>query len=122
MLAKNFDEIRDNLKKYGPRLTPVGLVIIICIIVSLRIMHNAILRNYDFNGIVENVTYDSNRFPKIIIKGEEYELTYEGWDTNINKIVIGDKMIKKRGEMELLLIKQNGIDTINLLYKEKRTH
>jgi hypothetical protein len=107
-----------NSFNYPPKTVITTLAIIACAGIALTIIGNTILRNYAFNGEVENVDYDWNRFPIISIKGETYDLNYDGWETNSNKIRIGDRMIKKKGEMTLKLIKQHSRDTIDLLYKK----
>ena len=121
------DLFNKNINKYAIIIRSIGWIIIfICVAIILHTIHNTIKRNYNFNGIVENITYDPNRNPVITIKGVEYELSYsgwnDGWDIVNNKVEVGDKMIKKKGEMELLLIKHNGRDTTNLLYNENSTH
>jgi len=119
MLSDNINEIRNNLRNYPPRLTPIGLVAIAFIFLILILIHNNRIKNYKFKGIVEDVTYNQNRYPVVKINGEEYTLDYDGWGLNENKIYTGDELIKNKGEMELKLIKPDKKDTINLLFKEK---
>lgn len=64
--------------------------------------------NYSFNGIIENVTYNSKNNPTITIKGEDYDLTYNTWGNYKNpKIEVGDTAIKKKGELSFILKKRN---------------
>ncbi len=66
----------------------------------------------EFNGIVEDVSYDFQKVPTVIINGKEYTISYTSYSFPV-KIEIGDKMIKKRKDIRLLLIKPNSKDTID---------
>ena len=76
--------------------------------IQIRLMH--------FNGTVQNVTYSVKGFPTVTINGTNYSLGYPNWGFNV-PIEKGDKLIKKKGEMDLKLIKRNRRDTIDFLMK-----
>jgi hypothetical protein len=86
------------------------------IILILWLVSNEIVRNYNFDGIVEKVTYSIKGIPKVTIKGVEYHLEYNDYHFNNGLIEKGDRLIKKKGEMDLKLIKSNSKDTINFLH------
>jgi hypothetical protein len=62
-------------------------------------------KNYEFNGVVQVVTYDIKGTPDVKINGSEYFLTYHKWGFN-HKIQVGDSLIKKRNKMVIRLVKQ----------------
>jgi len=76
--------------------------------VQIRLTH--------FNGIVQNVTYSIKGYPTVTINGTNYPLDYPNWGFRV-PIEKGDKLIKKKGEMNLKLIKRNRKDTIDFLMK-----
>jgi hypothetical protein len=73
-------------------------------------------RLMDFNGTVQNVTYSVKGFPTVTINGTNYSLDYTNWGFNV-PIEKRDKLIKKKGEMNLKLTKRNRKDTIDFLMK-----
>jgi uncharacterized lipoprotein YehR (DUF1307 family) len=101
-----------------PWRTVVTIIVAIALVYILRLIDYEIRIGYSFNGVVEDVTYDWNLSPHVKIKGKEYALSYGGWHIKVNTIEVGDKLIKKKSEWDLLLIKHNSKDTINLLYKQ----
>jgi hypothetical protein len=117
MLSDKSNEIRRNLKRHRPGVTLASIFVIalVCYLI-IRADYNSKL-SYSFSGVVTKVVYNRNNYPVVTINRVDYELSFDGWDCNDHKIDIGDKMIKKKGNMTLLLIKVNGRDTVDLLYK-----
>ena len=76
-------------------------------------------RHMQFNGIIEGVTYDFRKAPTVRIGGKDYYLNFGSSPKNIE---VGDKLIKKRGEIRILLIKFNSKDTVDSTkpYPEKK--
>jgi hypothetical protein len=113
------------MKMRYPKLTlAIFLVIGLIVYFLIRVDYNLKLA-YNFNGVVTRVVYNRNNYPIVTVNGVDYELSFDSWDCNDNKIDIGDKMIKRKGDMTLLLVKANSRDTIDLLYKapvDKPTH
>jgi hypothetical protein len=74
------------------------------------------IRLTHFNGIVQNVTYSIKGYPTVTINGTNYPLNYPYWVFTV-PIEKGDRIIKKKDEMNLKLIKRNRRDTIDFLLK-----
>jgi hypothetical protein len=92
------------------------VIIIICFVLIPALFWLAryeITEMYSFNGIVEKVSYGRQHQPTVTINGIEYYLNGPGWGFASDTIKKGDKMIKRKGDRNLLLIKPKSKDTIN---------
>lgn len=87
-----------------------GIVVCIAIIINIYFSHKykKIHLAYQFNGSVENVSYDIKGIASIVIQGVSYDLSDPNWDFDHNRIKKGDLMIKEKNSMIIKLIKSNG--------------
>ena len=92
-------------------------VVFIAIIIILLIVNNEKMRWYNFDALIQNVSYNVKGDPTITINGTEYFLSYSHWQFGIAKIEKGDRIIKIKGKMDLKLIKKNRRDTINFFHQ-----
>jgi len=61
--------------------------------------------NYEFNGIVESVSYDDKNIPSATVDGQTYYLGATNW--NFNRLIeAGDSLHKQKGNIVIELIKQ----------------
>lgn len=97
-------------RKWIVTICVIGGLFLLWIIGYIRI------RLTHFNGTVQNVTYSIKGYPTVTINGTNYPLDYPYWNFSI-PIGKGDRIIKKKGEMNLKLIKRNRKDTIDFLTK-----
>ena len=81
------------------------LAFIALIIFGLCLTGGKIARDYSFNGVVQQVSYDEKGIPTVTIKGVEYQLGYNDWGRNKDTIEVGDSMIKRKGDTHIKLIK-----------------
>ena len=102
------------IEKYGKYMLVIFFIVCL-VILQINVQRKNL--NYDFNGIVQNVTYDIKRCPTVTINGTNYSLGGRNWGFYKDTIETGDKMIKKKGSMDLYLIKPYKKDTINFLDK-----
>ena len=70
----------------------------------LYIRADKIEKNYQFNGIIEKVTYGDKKIRKVVIKGKTYFISYPSEDFN-DKIEAGDSLIKEKNSKIYKLIK-----------------
>lgn len=90
----------------------IGLSCFASLIILLHLRSYFITGNYEFDGAVEKISYSSNKgTPKVIIKGQEYILSYNDWNVD-REIEQGDSLIKRKGEMSLKLIKKETREVI----------
>lgn len=94
-------------KKY-----PILILVLIVICVQLSTFYTyEWMRYQQFDGTVEDVTYNIKKLPTVTINGKNYQIYYPyTFPVQIEK---GDKMIKRRGNIRLLLIKPHSKDTID---------
>lgn len=83
--------------------TIVGVLFSIALLV-LYIRAERIENNYQFSGIVQNITYGDKRTPKVTINNNSYFLSFPNWNFN-NKIEQGDSLIKTKNSTIYKLIK-----------------
>ena len=77
----------------------------------LYVRANKIENDYQFSGVVQNITYGDKGTPKIIVEGRTYYLTYTKEDF-IHKIKPGDSLIKKRNSRTYKLVKYDTKEVI----------
>jgi hypothetical protein len=68
-------------------------------------------KSYEFNGVVQVVTYDVKGAPDVKINGSEYFLTYHKWGFD-HKIQVGDSLIKAKNTLVIKLVKQKNMKII----------
>lgn len=61
-----------------------------------------------FNGRIDSVNYNQKSKASIFIKGVKYDLFYQKWDFDHNRIQTGDSIIKKKGSIQIKLIRPDG--------------
>jgi hypothetical protein len=89
------------------------IIALIAIVTILYMVNYEIRKNYCFEGVVENVYYNDKGTPTVTINKESFFLGYNDWDFSIVRVEKGDIMIKKKGDMNLKIIKMDSKDTIN---------
>ena len=98
-------------------LLGAGVIIIVAsffsLFIFLTIRGNNINRNYEFNGVVEDVNYDIKGTPSVTISGHVYYLSYNNWNFQ-HRIMKMDTLIKKKGYMKIILIKYSTHEKIIL--------
>jgi hypothetical protein len=85
-------------------------VIFIALIVGVQFNNKGKAKelDYQFNGIVDSVSYNIKGKASIVVKGAHYYLGAPNWDFDHNKIQKGDLISKKRNSMIIKLIKPDG--------------
>ena len=85
-------------------------VMIIALILGIRLTQKGRIENlnYQFDGVVDSVSYDIKGYATITVKGSHYYLGGTSWDFNHNRIQKGDSILKKRNSMIVKLIKPDG--------------
>ncbi len=69
--------------------------------------------SWSFKGEVENVKYGFLRSTPIInVNNNEYDLWRTKWDTHL-KIQVGDTIVKRKGTLNIFLIRRGTRDTLN---------
>ena len=67
-----------------------------------------ITQNYEFSGVVQNVTYTSNHYqPIITVNNKQYDLEWVRWYDDLYKIEVGDTVVKHKYDQHMALIKRN---------------
>ncbi|MBD1366688.1 hypothetical protein IDJ77_22945 [Mucilaginibacter sp. ZT4R22] len=84
-----------------------GLIIAAALIYFSRREYQTIL-SYQFNGVVDSVSYNAKGQAYVHIKGIQYYLSDNTWDFDHDRIAKGDSMIKGKNSMVVKLIKANG--------------
>ena len=69
----------------------------------LTIRADIIEKGYQFNGIIEKITYNEKKIPEITVNGKAYGLS-TSWRFN-EKMSVGDSLIKEKGLLNYKLIK-----------------
>ncbi len=82
----------------------VGIPVFMGIVIFLYFRAYITEKHYEFQGVVQNVSYDIKGTPDIYIDGKKYILSYNDWNFNY-KIDKGDSLIKRKNEMVIKLIK-----------------
>ncbi|HEX3385625.1 MAG TPA: hypothetical protein VHS53_10575, partial [Mucilaginibacter sp.] len=101
-----FDKIDYWVERMKVKFRRYPLLIFAIIIVYIgcaRLLDDIWTRHMQFKGIVEGVAYDPKGNPTVRIAGEDYYLTSYNYVWPV-KIETGDRLIKNRGEIRLLLI------------------
>jgi hypothetical protein len=102
--------MRTFFKRYRKIIAPIcilGVIFVLWLIAYERAL------NYNFNGIVERISYDAQDEPTVIINGTEYDLGCNNWGIHKDKketIEVGDSLIKIKGQIFIKLIKRNRKD------------
>jgi hypothetical protein len=114
-MGKIFDYIYQKITELDRLLNRViiGLFITIVVItiikgIRLNIKGKAESLNYQFDGIVDSVSYDIKGGATVVIKGSHYYLGGTSWSFDRNEIQKGDSIFKKRYLMTIKLIKRDG--------------
>ena len=104
--------MKEFIRKYKVGRT----LLVILVILAMEFHSIKTNRDYDFNGIVQNINYDIKKIPTVTINGSNYYLGGRYLAFYKYTIQIGDKLMKKKGDDNVYLIKNNTKDTINLYY------
>lgn len=97
-----------NLKYDKSLLLKVILFIVFILFFFIQWLRGYIMTvNYSFNGFIEKIQYEEPKhLPTITVKGKEYDLIYCHWKNYKDTLAVGDSVIKKKGDMDLSLIKR----------------
>lgn len=68
------------------------------------------VKNFEFNGHIEQVSYDAKNIPEIKVNSKKYVLT-GGWGFK-RALKAGDEVIKKKGELIIKVVHRNKRDTL----------
>lgn len=80
--------------------------LIIVIVVGLTLRGHWIEINYEFNGLVQKITFDEPKHtPTIIVNGKSYTFVYNNRFL-LDSVSVGDSVIKVKGENEMHLFKK----------------
>jgi len=109
-ILSKIDNWVENIKTAFKKHPYLILIVLVVFFGGSGLISDAWARHMQFNGIVEGVTYDFRKAPTVRIGGKDYYLNFGSLTKNIE---VGDKLIKKRGEIRILLIKFNSKDTID---------
>ena len=101
-----------NYPNFIKRHNKAVLIIFLLTVGILTFINYERIRLMHFTGIVQKVVYARDRRPTVTINGEDYDLFSTFNSLPDKQIEIGDKMIKKRGDIYFRLIKRNSKDTI----------
>ena len=86
-----------------------GLIILVLSIVAFKgFYYDYVQTNYQFNGIVQKVTYKSFVYhPAITVNNHQYDLEYIRWFDDADSLQVGDSVIKNRGTIMMLVNRKN---------------
>lgn len=83
----------------------LGILLFIALSIFFFIRGYLMVNGYEFNGIVQKVTYSVKGTPYVIVNGKEYVLDWNSWGFD-NKIQQGDSLIKEKNTLFIKLVKQ----------------
>src|ERR1700761_5029816 len=86
----------------------VGIIIVVILITYFSHKSNVLYLNYQFDGLIEQVSYDIQHKATIVVKGKKYGLKDPNCDFDHNRIEKGDSISKKSNTMIITLFKRNG--------------
>jgi hypothetical protein len=85
----------------------VGIVAVILFAASMIFLYKKDYKknsDYYFDGVVQNVRYDSKGFPYVTIHNRTFYLSYNNWDFN-HEIQKGDTLKKEKNSFTVKITK-----------------
>jgi hypothetical protein len=92
----------------------ISIVVVVLFAVSMFYTYKKDYKKnlqYNFNGEVQNIRYDSKGFPYVTIDNRTYYLSYNNWDFN-HRIAKGDTLQKNKNTFTVKLIKYKSSDVL----------
>jgi hypothetical protein len=87
-------------------LRTVYLIAVFAVVVFFLWLRGYIMTlNYNFSGKIQKIEYPDSlkHIPTITVRGKQYDLIYCHYRV---EPAVGDSVVKKKGEMDLLIIKK----------------
>ena len=94
--------------KFGVQVFCITVVMLVVAGIYFNYINKKTALDYQFNGKVDSVDYNLKNQASVFIKGVQYDLFYQKWDFNHNRIQKGDSIIKRKNSIVIKLIKANG--------------
>ena len=94
--------------KFGVQVFFITVVMLVVAGIYFNYINKKTALDYQFNGKVDSVDYNLKNQASVFIKGIQYDLFYQKWDFNHNRIQKGDSIIKRKNSIVIKLIKANG--------------
>ena len=83
------------------RIKPYVIALIFIIIIGLVVRGHLVEKNYEFNGLIQKITYEEPKHtPTIKVNGEYYTFVYNN-RTLLDSVKVGDRVVKLEGENEI---------------------
>jgi hypothetical protein len=87
-------------------------VIGVIVLIGFSIRRHYVYLDYNFNGLVDSISYGDKGTAIVIIKGKEFVLN-DDWSNYMNIIINkGDSMVKLKDSTWVRLIRPNGITIV----------
>jgi|GEM_PF-2214870 hypothetical protein len=94
--------------KFGVQVFSVTVVMLVVAGIFLNYVNKKEALDYHFNGRIDSVDYNLKGQASIFIKGIQYDLFYQKWNFNHNRIHKGDSIIKAKNSLVIKLVQANG--------------
>jgi len=63
--------------------------------------------NYDFNGRIKNVSYESGKYrPTITVNNQQFDLEWVRWIGDEDNVVVGDSVVKHKWSQWMTVLKK----------------
>lgn len=63
--------------------------------------------NYDFNGRIQNVSYESGKYrPTITVNNRQFDLEWVRWIGDEEDVLVSDSVVKHKGSQWMIVIRK----------------